>query len=111
MTGFKDLDESKADDYIGKTILIGVTYLDHKGNVTRKHQWSGKIKSFSNRDGIQVTLDDSNEYCCIPPSAEAILRAEPGLYELKSTGKVIENPDYLTTWTCQEADPKKQKRK
>lgn len=110
MTGFNDLDESKACDYIGKTILIGVTYEDHKGNITHKQQWSGKIKSFSNRDGIQVTIDDSDEYCCIPPSAGAIRKAKPGMYELKSTGKVIENPDFLTTWTCQEPDPKTRKK-
>jgi len=28
------LDESKARDYIGKTVLLGVSYLDHTGKQT-----------------------------------------------------------------------------
>jgi len=106
MNGFRDLDESKADEYIGKTILIGVTYLDHKGNVIRQQQWFGRIKTWSKEKGIEVDLDDSDEFCCIPPSAGSIQKAKPGIYTLRSTGKRIENPDYVTTWTCQEPDPK-----
>jgi len=100
------LDEAKADQYIGKTILIGVTYLDHEGNVTKQHQWSGRIKTWSNRLGIQVDLDDSDEPCSIPPAAAAIQKAKPGIYTLRQSGRKIENPDYVTTWTCQAPDPK-----
>lgn len=99
---YQDLDESKAAEYIEKTILIGVTDLDRNGKITGRHQWSGRIKTFSNTEGIRVALDDSDEYCCLPPSAGAIQRARPGVYRLKSTGKVIENPDFVTTWTRQE---------
>ncbi len=105
MSGFNDLDEAKAADFIGKTILIGVTYEDHNGNVTERHQWFGTITSYSNEEGINVRLTDSDEFCCLPPSADAIHKADPGEYRLRSTGKVVENPDYLTTWTCREPEP------
>ncbi len=112
MKGFPDLDESKAREYLGKTILVDVTNLDHKGNVERRRMWFGTIQTFSNREGIRVLLDDSEKLCWFPPSTEsvgAIRKADPGMYELKPSGKVIENPDFLTILTYQEPSPKKKR--
>jgi len=100
-----DLDDTLGGSFIGKTILIGITYQDYKGNVTGRMQWFGTIKSYSNNKGIEVDLDGSDEPCCIPPFASAIRPAEPGVYRLKSSGKVIENPDFVTTWIAQDPDP------
>jgi len=99
------VDESRASEFVGKTILIGVTYLDHEGNVIDQKQWSGRIETYSNAVGIRIQLNDSSDFCCLPPAAEAIHKAEPGIYTLRSSGKKIENPDYTTTWTCQKHDP------
>ena len=106
MNGRQYLDESRAAEFIGRTILIDVTYEDHKGEVTGRHQWFGTIKTYSNREGIKVDLDGSDDYCCLPPCAEAIRPAAPSICTLESSGRVVENPDYLTMWTRREADPK-----
>jgi hypothetical protein len=100
------VDESRASEFVGKTILIGVTYLDHEGKEIGQAQWSGRIETYSNTVGIRVRLDDSSDFCCLPPAAEAIHKAEPAIYTLRSSGKKIENPDYTTSWTCQRPDPK-----
>ena len=45
------LDESKAKDYVGKTVLIRVTYLDHEERQTGQQQWYGVITEVSNAKG------------------------------------------------------------
>jgi hypothetical protein len=101
-----DLDESVASDFVGKVILLGVTYENSLGEVTGQQQWSGTIKTYSNTLGIQIDLDDSDEFCAIPPMAEAISKAPEGEYRLRSTGKVIVNPAYLATWICKKPEEK-----
>jgi hypothetical protein len=104
------VDESKAADYIGKVILIGVSYYTHDERLLEEKQWVGRIETFSNTEGIRIALFDSEETCCLPPDQNAIRRAEPGCYRLKSTGKIVENPDYLTTWRRYEPSPEEKQR-
>jgi hypothetical protein len=94
------LDESLADQYVGKLILIGMTYQRPNGELITHRQWAGRIKAFSNKVGIQVDLLDCDEYCALPPDPRGITSAEPGIYTLKATGQIIENPDCVATWTC-----------
>ena len=100
------IDDSKAAEYIGKTVLIGVTYLDHNEELIEQKQWAGTISTFSQKEGIKIKLKDSDEPCCLPPDDRGIRNAPPGIYRLRSTGEEIENPDYLATWTCVKPDPK-----
>ena len=94
-----ELDESKAPEYIGKTILLGVTYLDQEERVLGQHQWFGTILTFSNNEGIKIRLSNSDFPCCLPPDPRGISKAKPGTYRLRSTGEEVVNPDYLATWT------------
>ena len=93
------LDESKAPSYIGKTILVGVTYLDSDEKLLSQKQWSGIIRTFSNTEGIKIE-DRAGSIFCLPPDPSAISAAAPGSYRLRSTGETIEDPDFLATWTC-----------
>ena len=99
------VDETKAADYVGKVVLIGVTYEDSKGRITGRRQWAGIIQTYSNKQGIRVALFDSKEFCALPPDPDAIRPANPGVYRLKETGREIKNPDYLATWICSAPDP------
>lgn len=99
------LDESKAPEYIGKTILLGVTYLDHNEKLLGQNQWFGTIVTFSNTEGIRIRLHNSDEPCALPPGPRGIRKAEPGTYTLRSTGEEIIDPDYLATWTCVKPKP------
>ncbi len=92
------LDESKSAAYIGKTILVGVTYLDADEKLIEQKQWAGTIHSFSNKEGIKIQIRNSDSFFCLPPDSKGIQKARPGDYTLRSTGEVIENPDYLATW-------------
>ena len=105
--GVPSVDETTAEQYIGKVVLIGITYENSDGEITGRQQWAGTIKTYSNREGIQVDLFDSDEFCALPPLPDAIKPAKPGVYRLKSTGREIEDPDYLATWICTAPEPRK----
>jgi hypothetical protein len=106
MSAVFQLDESKAKDYVGKTILLGVTYIDHDEKATGQQQWYGVIKEVSNAKGIVIDLKNDTNYCALPPDLSALRPAKLGEYRLRSTGEVIKDPDFLTTWTCKAPDPK-----
>jgi len=55
------IDDARADDYIGKIVLIGMTYLDHEEKLIEQKQWVGTIAAFSRKDGIKIKLRDSGE--------------------------------------------------
>src|SRR5689334_1149326 len=100
------LDESKAKDYVGKTILLCVSYLDHKEVQTGQMQWYGVITEVSNAKGIVISLQNDTNYCALPPDLSALRPAKPGEYRLRATGEVITDLDFITTWVSQEPEPK-----
>jgi hypothetical protein len=99
------IDDSKASEYLGKTVLIGMTYLDRDGQLRERKQMAGTITVFSQAEGIKIKLRDVDRQFCLPPDEGGIRVAPPGTYRLRSTGEEIINPDYLSTWTVNEHDP------
>jgi hypothetical protein len=49
--------------------------------------------------GIFIRLSGSDEEYVLPPDLESFKKAPPGEYKFKSTGEVVVNPDYMTSWT------------
>jgi hypothetical protein len=95
-----DFDQELADTYVGKYILVGVTYFDHFGKEVEQLQMHGVIESAS-RDGVKIALRGTRqgESWVMPPMLESISAANPGSYRLRTTGEVIEDPDLLATWS------------
>jgi hypothetical protein len=95
-----EFDNQLADSYIGKYILIGITYFNKAGDLLEQIQIHGVIESV-NTQGLTVSLKGKNsgESWIMPPMLEAIQQANPGLYSLHTTGEEIENPDLLSTWS------------
>lgn len=98
-------DQNLADSYIGKSILIGVTYLDSKGNFIEQEQMHGVLKAASPQ-GISITLKGSRngQSWNMPPSLDVISLAQPGIYTLKETSEAIENPNLLAAWTIYKSE-------
>lgn len=85
---------------IGKTILIGITYMDKEGNIIKMSQHVGKIIEADENQGIVIEESSSKKILAIPPQLSAIEIAKPGEYTLKSTEETVIDPDLLTTWIC-----------
>lgn len=84
---------------LNKTLLIGLTYLADKEELIEQKQYYGTIVRINEQEGIVIKLATSGQEFKLPPDFRSIQEAKPGEYKLRSTGEVILNPDYLTTWT------------
>jgi hypothetical protein len=89
---FKKLFQKK---YIGKTVLVGISVFSNNGELVEKFQYFGKIISIG--DVISIKTDEGNVQS-IPPVLSSLKRAEKGVYTLKSNGKQIDNPDFVSSW-------------
>jgi hypothetical protein len=72
------LDESKASEYIGKTVLMGLTYLDHNDKLIEQRQCVGTIMTFSNEKGIRIKLQDLDDPFDLPPDPRGIRGGQTG---------------------------------
>ena len=80
-----------------------MTRLDNAGNVTEQRQFHGRVIKASTAEGV-VLKNEQGEEMWLPPDYEAFEPADPGEYRLRSTGEIVVNPDYTTTWTVSPPD-------
>ena len=90
-------DDTFAAELLGTDVLAGVTLLDHAGQVAERTQFHGRIVKASVEDGVTVIDQDGDEHW-LPLDREAYEPAEPGEYELRSTGQKVTDPTWLTKW-------------
>ena len=98
-------DQEEADRLIGKYALVGVTWLRPDGvTVTKQDQYHGRIVAADQDTGIRIDGEGAfaGETRHFPPDPTAFVPADPGEYELRSTGEVVKDPDVLATWTVQD---------
>ena len=91
------------NQYIGKHLLVGLTYVDPSGSVTEQVQLHGDVTRITD-EGIFLQLSDG-EIFSLPPDVESLKTATPGSYTLRSTGEVVENPDFVCSWTINAPSP------
>lgn len=88
-----------AKELLGKKLLIGMTHQDKKKNILKREQFYGEILRANQKEGIVILRNDTKKEYALPPDFGSIKKAPPGEYNLHSTGEIVVNPDYLTTWT------------
>src|SRR5258707_1072538 len=88
---------------VGRTIIIGITTLEHDGSLLEQAQKHGVIERID-AQGIAIRLSDG-ELFMLPPDVGALRPAPPGEYRFRSTGEVVTNPDLMTTWTITRPPP------
>ena len=84
------------ENIIGKTILLGMTYLDKEENVLNRTQFCGTVVRANDQE---IVIEKDKEEFYLPPDLSSIRVAPEGEYKLRSTGEIIVNPNLLTTWT------------
>ena len=92
-------DDDQAQAILGKRVLVGLTYSDADG--PRQEQMFGVVTHADRKNGIVLTLqgDRDGEIYRLPPDPSAFHPAAPNEYRLRSTGEVVTDPDYLSTWS------------
>ena len=93
--------DQQAAELVGARVLIGITRLRAYGS--EQEQMFGVIRSANARGGFEVALDGSREgeTYWLPPDLRNFIPAQAGEYRLRSTGEVVSNPDYTSSWTIQ----------
>jgi len=105
--GRPPFDHALAAELLGKHVLVGITNLDHEENLIEQSQYHGDVVVADEREGFRFKLRGTREgeFEWLPPDTRGFSPAPPGEYRLRSTGEVVVNPDYTTTWTLKEAPP------
>jgi hypothetical protein len=95
---------SDLSDLLGKSVLVGITRVDHDDQLLSQEQFHGRVESLD--DGlVHIRVAGSGEDFTLPPEASAFVRAPPGHYRLRSTGEVVIDPDFTSSWTVRSAAP------
>ncbi len=92
---------SEAWRYEGAIVLIRIAEADPDGTVLRHHEVWGLIESVCPCCGITVEVHGEGRRrgtYVLPPVLQALTPAAPGRYRLVSTGEVIVDPDFVTSW-------------
>ncbi|MBV8369340.1 MAG: hypothetical protein JO036_10515 [Candidatus Eremiobacteraeota bacterium] len=92
------VDPARRADYVGKIVLVGLTYLNPDGSEQAREAWAGEIEDIREDGIVSVRRAGEEEPFTLPPELE---RAEPGEYRLRGTGEVVINPDFVASWTIQ----------
>ena len=99
------LDQEIISNLLNKHIIVGITYLDHKGILVEQVQLHGNITRINESEGIVIQVRNSGKEYTLPPDITAIKKAPPGEYQFRSTGEVVVNPDFMTSWTINKPNP------
>lgn len=90
-------DDQFAAELLGTDVLVGVTMVDHAGNVKERRQFHAQVVQASVEDGVTLVDTEGGEHW-LPLDRQAYEPAEPGEYQLRSTGQVVVDPTWLTKW-------------
>ncbi|UUS14199.1 hypothetical protein NMB32_20750 [Stenotrophomonas sp. CD2] len=94
------LDDAKAEEMIGKVVLVGVTRYGGDGQVQGLEQYAGTVLRISADEGVVLADEDDGHERYLPPMLDQYQRAEPGEYRMRNSGMIVVDPDYLTAGTC-----------
>jgi hypothetical protein len=98
LDGEDSWDADFADDLVGCTLLVGLTYVDHDDHPVRRQQLHGTVVPVDRHSGI-VIRQDTGEDATIAPVLDAIEPAQPGIYQLADEDVAVEDPDFTALLT------------
>lgn len=81
----------------GKVFLIGLTFINNKNEIIEQYQTHGIVSELSD-NGLIKFKRDSTDVFQMPFDSKSIKEAPRGEYTEKTTGKMVQNPDFLMTW-------------
>lgn len=89
---------SDLTELLGKGVLVGITRVDHNDEPISQEQFHGYVESLDD-NLVHIRVASSGEDFTLPPEPAAFVRARPGHYRLRSTGEVVVDPDFSSSWT------------
>ena len=90
------MSELSFSDLLGKTILVGITYYTKENEFIEQKQFWGTVIEANDRQ-IRFRQKDGSIFG-LPPDLSSTKRAPKGEYRLHSTGEIVIDPDFTSTW-------------
>ena len=88
----------KKQDFIGKSILVGLSWVDYEDNFLAQQSVFGRITRIA--DNMLYIDSGEDEEFTIPFDAEHIEKSDPELiYNLHNPQKTITGVDFTSEWT------------
>ena len=81
----------------GKFFLIGLTFMNDDEDIVEEYQTSGIVEELTDDGYIKFKREDGSIFI-VPYDNKAIASTAEGEYQEVSTGKIINNADFITTW-------------
>ncbi len=92
-------DAEFADDLVGSTLYVGLTFVDRDGVVKRREQVFGTVQSVSITAGIKL-LQTNGEMFTMAKVLDAIDPGERDRYQFSEGDELVENPDFVAWITA-----------
>ena len=88
--------ELSFSDLLGKTVLVGITYYTKTDDFIERKQFFGTVIEANDRQ-IRFRQKDGSIFG-LPPDLSSTKRAPKGEFRLHSTGEIVIDPDFISTW-------------
>lgn len=98
------VNENKMKSLLYKYVIIGLSYIDKNENVLETVQLHGRVMRINSTEGVVVQREDKQEEYKLPLDFDAFKLAQPGEYKLHTTGEIIVDPDYMSSWSIQKQE-------
>lgn len=90
------------EELVGKVLLAGLSYYSEDNELLDRVQLWGTVIEANEKN---IAIKKSNgEIFHLPPDLSSTTRAKKGEYTLHSTGEVVTDPDFLSTWNITRPD-------
>ena len=88
----------KKQDFIGKSILVGLSWVDYEDNLLAQQSFFGRITWIA--DNMLYIDSGEDEEFTIPFDAEHIEKSDPELiYNLHDPERTVSGVDFTSCWT------------
>lgn len=98
LDGDDSWDDDFANDLVGCTLLVGLTFVDHEDKMLRRRQIFGTVLSVDRHAGIVIRQATDEEFV-IAPMLDAIEAASPGIYQMADEDASVEDPHFTALLT------------
>lgn len=94
-------DRRRARWLMGKTVLVGLTYVSADGEPLGRRQLHGVVVR-CDETIVAIAVPGWDEDFTLPPDTRAFRYAPAGSYRMRETGEVVDDPDAECSWTVTE---------
>jgi len=85
------------DDITGCTCIVSLVFIDDKEMLIDEYHTYGIVEEITEGDILRIRRADGTMFQ-LPYDDDTIEEAKPGEYKNKTTGEVVEDPDYIIVW-------------